>query len=67
VVIDISTAVEPHEVAKGALLRIIDLDAVPWALHGYTGVAFKAAQILPGAAPVQQPTEPPGATSRREN
>lgn len=45
-VVNISTATEPHGIAKGTHLRIIDLDATPWALDGHSGVVFKAAQVL---------------------
>jgi hypothetical protein len=68
VMMEITTAVEPVGIIRGTPLRIINLDAVPWALHGYTGVFFRAAQILPGNAPVRRPTESLlGAASRREN
>lgn len=50
-VIDISIAYKPEGIAVGTPLRIIDLDAVPWALHGHVGVSFKAAQILPCDSP----------------
>ncbi|WP_194916937.1 hypothetical protein [Catenulispora rubra] len=46
-VIDISTATEPLGVTVGAPLRIVELDAIPWALNGRVGISFKAAQILP--------------------
>lgn len=45
-VVSISTATEPHGIAEGTHLRIIDLDATPWARDGHSGVVFKAAQVL---------------------
>lgn len=55
-VIEISTTTEPRDIAEGTPLRIVDLDAVPWELNGYHGLAFRAAEIHPAYATRAAPT-----------
>jgi hypothetical protein len=62
-VIQVSVAGEPRGLSVGAPVRLVDLEASSWDIDGRSGVAWRAASVVPatGAAP-QGPTD---GTARR--
>jgi hypothetical protein len=66
-VIQVAVVGEPSGVAVGTAVRVVDLEAVPWERDGRSGVAWRAASIVPatgpGAGPAAGPAARPGSGS----
>ncbi|WP_405948338.1 hypothetical protein OG588_18985 [Streptomyces prunicolor] len=50
-VIEVAVPNEPHGIAEGTRVSIIDLVAVAWEIEGRKGTSFRASAITPDGAP----------------
>jgi hypothetical protein len=54
-VIQVAVVGEPRGLTLGAPMRVVDLEASPWERDGRSGIAWRAAQVLPAGAPAGGP------------
>ncbi|HET9655349.1 MAG TPA: hypothetical protein VFP72_08340 [Kineosporiaceae bacterium] len=54
-VIQVAVVGEPSGVSVGTAVRVVDLEAVPWERDGRSGVAWRAASIVPTTGPAAAP------------
>jgi len=48
--LNVTTAGEAPRVTVGQVVRLVELEAIPWATNGRNGTAFRASRIEPAAA-----------------
>lgn len=58
-VIQVAVVGEPSGVVVGTAVRLVDLEAVPWERDGRSGVAWRAASIVPAAGSAAAPAAGP--------
>ncbi|MFD3836586.1 hypothetical protein ACFWWC_10045 [Streptomyces sp. NPDC058642] len=59
-VIEVAVPSEPHGIAEGMRVNVVDLVAVAWEIEGRKGTSFRASEITPQGAPATTGAVPAG-------
>ncbi|MEZ0064224.1 hypothetical protein ABIA32_000202 [Streptacidiphilus sp. MAP12-20] len=59
--IEVSVSGEPEGIAPGMYVELVEPEAFMWEMNGRTGLAFRAAKVLPDSPVLAPPTEGPAA------
>jgi hypothetical protein len=51
-VVQVAVVGEPKGLRLGATVRVVDLEATPWERDGRSGIAWRAAAVVPSDVPV---------------